>query len=621
MIEAVAENLRIEALERYRVLDCKSDATIDALTRLAADLCGTSMALVTLVDRRRQWFLSHIGTEATETPRELSFCAHAIEEPDRLLVVNSPTTDVRFKDNALVTGEPFIRFYAGMPIVSPEGFALGALCVLDSVPHTLRDEQARALRALATQVGALLEARRHIRELKGQLDQRSHTRENFQRLRYVDALTGAPDRAQLMRVIARAYARLQANPHMRAAVVLVGVDGVKVVDESLGHGVGDALMGASVERIAHALRAKETVARYGDNQIVVLLEDIENAVEAANIAKRILALFESSFQIGEHSLRVRANVGMTITDGTHQRGADLVRDAASAMYHAKTLGEGTFASFTPALHDMAVKRLRVEGELRRAIDADEFRLYYQPIVALKTTAIVGFEALIRWQHPERGLVMPDEFIGIAEETGLIDPIGDWVLREGCRQMNAWRRQNLEFGSLSLSVNVSARQFNNSRLYDIVRNALDEAQLPPNCLQIELTETALIESSDAAVATLVRLRDLGVAAHLDDFGCGYSSLHYLRKFPVTTLKIDRSFISSSGSGVADPEIVQAVILLAAKLNVDVTAEGIETPEQLDELRTFGCARAQGYYFYKPLDADAVARLFAKQRDSEPLSTVS
>jgi diguanylate cyclase (GGDEF)-like protein len=598
MKPAASETLRIEALERYRIFDSKDDETLDALARLAADICGTPIAFVSLVDRDRNWFLSHVGIEASEAPQEISYCRDAIERPDDITVVNVEPS-----------GEPSIRFYAGMPIKSSDGFALGTLCVIDRVAHVFTAHQERSLRTLAGQVETVLESRREVRELRGRLDQRVHAEANFQRIVAVDPATGAANRRSVLEIVESTYARLQANPHMRVAIVLIGVEGVKIVDDSIGHGAGDALMTASVERIIDFLPRTESVARYGDCQILVLLDD-SSAAAASDVAGRILELFARPFEIGEQSLRMRANIGVTVTDGTHQRAADLVRDASSAMYHSKTLGEGTFALFTPALREIACTRLRLEGELRRAIEGREFRLHFQPVVSLPTSKLVGFEALIRWQHPERGLIMPDQFISVAEETGLIEPIGEWVIREGCRQLGAWQRAYPGYDELALSVNVSAIQFRNEGLFEIVTSALADAQLDPRCLQIEITETALMEQSDFAVETLDRLRDFGVAAHLDDFGCGFSTLNYLKRFAVTTLKIDRSFISGGpGPGISHPEIVRAVIALATTLRVKITAEGIETREQLDELQAYGCAHGQGYFISKPLSQSDVERFLS------------
>ncbi|MBD5656087.1 MAG: bifunctional diguanylate cyclase/phosphodiesterase, partial [Candidatus Eremiobacteraeota bacterium] len=446
------------------------------------------------------------------------------------------------------------------------------------------------LRTIAAQIGALLEARRQIERLK---------REACGVL--VDRPVSLLSRGVHPDPLGKAYEDLLRDPGARVAVAAVGIDAVRLVDESLGHGAGDALMAACVERIVKSVRSTETVARYGDSQIVVILQDVKDSIAATTIAKRILRLFEESVDIEGYALRIRASVGMTMMDAGHRHLIDLIREASSAMYHATSLGEVSIALFTPMLHDIAVNRLRMEGEIRRAIDAREFCLFYQPIFALTTMTLVGFEALVRWQHPKRGLVMPDQFIRIAEETGLIEPIGEWVLREACRQLSAWRRQYPLFAELAVSVNVSAKQFRNDRLFDVVTDALSDAQLDASCLRIEITETVLMEQSDTAVETLLRLRELGVSAHLDDFGCGYSSLNYLKNFPVSTLKIDRSFISSSGVRIANREIVQAVIALAGALDVEIVAEGIETREQLEQLQELGCAHGQGYLLSKPLSA--------------------
>ncbi len=536
------------------------------------------------------------------------FCARAIERPLEQLVVEDALTDERFCDHPSVLGPPFIRSYMGMPVVSPDGFALGTLCVIDMVPRSFTATQRKTLKTLANQVATKLELRLNVRLLEREIENRNAAENDLRRSAFRDELTGLPNRALILERITHAMT-LRRGTLSSAAVMCVDIDDFQSTNATLGTAVGDSVLIAIGSRIAAVLRPEDTVGRYGGDRFVLVVQGIEGATGAESLAKRILTAFEAPVVTDGHAVAVRASVGITLLGPVSRSAQDVIRDADIAVHRAKASGGGRSGHLFPENHQRAVARLQLQSDLRTALSRSELCLYYQPIVALPEGAIAGFEALVRWQHPERGLVTPDEFISLAEESDLIEPIGDWVLTEAARQLQEWKRGHAAFSHLWVNVNVSARQFNAGTVYDSIDRALRATGLEPQFLIAEITETSLMKHPEAAAETIARLRELGVAVELDDFGCGYSSLGYLRNLPVGGLKIDRSFISGAGPGVAGPEIVTAVIGLASTLKLNVTAEGIETHEQLFTLRQQGCAYGQGYLFSGPLPADQVPGFLA------------
>jgi diguanylate cyclase (GGDEF)-like protein len=421
-----------------------------------------------------------------------------------------------------------------------------------------------------------------------------------------DSLTSLPNRALFYDRLGQALTRV--GRHSTAAAVLfLDLDRFKVVNDSLGHSAGDRLLVAVAERLSRVLRSGDTAARFGGDEFVILCEDITGERQAIAIAGRIAEELSAPFNIDNDEVFVHTSVGIALATQAGARPEALIRDADAAMYRAKERGGGVYEVFDDQMRERAVRRMETENALHRALDRGEFVMHYQPIVKMGTGALSGVEALVRWEHPERGLVMPGDFIGAAEETGLIIALGAWVFESACRQSAEWSKKARSGPSVRMSVNVSARQCGHPDLVATFGEILARTGADPASLCLEITETALMEDMEASESTLAALKALGLAVALDDFGTGYSSLRALQRFPVDVVKIDRSFIAPIERDPQEAAIVAAVISLSHALGLQTVAEGIETIAQVDRLRALGCDMAQGYYFAKPVPPDALATL--------------
>ena len=424
-----------------------------------------------------------------------------------------------------------------------------------------------------------------------------------------DGLTGLPNRALFMDHLRHAVERSKRNRDFQFTVLFLDLDRFKVINDSLGHMVGDQLLVGIARRLEGCVRPVDTVARLGGDEFTILLEDLRDPGEAVEIVGRIQKELSAPFKLGPQEVFTTASIGVAPGSTGYDRAEDVLRDADTAMYRAKSSGKARHEVFDRAMHAHAMNLLHVETDLRRAVERGELRLHYQPIVSLADESIIGFEALVRWQHSKRGLVSPMDFIPIAEETGLIVPIGRWVLREACRQMREWQRHAAAEFPLFMSVNLSGKQFVQPDLLGQIIRTLEETGLDPRRLKLEITESVVMDNIEAAVETLRELRALGVEVSIDDFGTGYSSLSYLHRLPVDTLKVDRSFVSRMASNNENSEIVRTIVTLAQSLDLKVVAEGVETVEQLAQLQTLRCEGGQGYLFSKPLHAAAAGALLA------------
>ena len=422
-----------------------------------------------------------------------------------------------------------------------------------------------------------------------------------------DSLTGLPNRALLLDRLGQAVARTKRRPDSQFGVLFLDVDGFKHVNDSLGHQMGDQLLIAISRRLESCMREADTLARVGGDEFISLIDDVDTTEVIMSLPDRILESLRTPFSLDGQEIVVSASIGVALSGGPDLTAEEIVRNADIAMYRAKSRGKAGFIVFDEAMHASAVSRLRMESDLRQATKHGEFRLHYQPIVSLRTGKVRSFEALLRWYHPDRGMICPDDFIALAEETKLILPMGMWVIRTAADQLRRWQGQFKMNPPLSISVNLSCRQFLQPDLVDQVKVALADTGLDPNCLKMEITESALMEQVELASSALLKLKSLGIKLAVDDFGKGYSSLSYLHQFPFDTLKIDRSFIACIGDAGENTEIVRTIISLAKGLGLDVIAEGVETASQLFHLKELGCHFAQGFSFSRPLTAESAGAL--------------
>jgi diguanylate cyclase (GGDEF)-like protein/PAS domain S-box-containing protein len=428
-----------------------------------------------------------------------------------------------------------------------------------------------------------------------------------------DTLTSLPNRALFTDLLARSIGRARRRAEYAFGLLFLDIDRFKLVNDSLGHLIGDELLTAVARRLERCIRPGDTVARLGGDEFTVLLDDIEDPSDATRIADRIQHEINLPFTLSGQEVFTSASIGIALSNGRYERPDDMLRDADIAMYRAKALGKARYEMFDADMRARAISQLQLETDLRRALDREEFRVMYQPVFSLTTDRLVGFEALVRWQHPQRGIVLPEEFVTAAEETGLIVFIGRMVLGEACRRLHEWRTLFPAEAALTVSVNLSGRQFRQLDLVDHIAECLGATDLAPANLRLEITESSIIENAASAGEMLGRLRGLGVKVDLDDFGTGYSSLSYLHKFEMDGLKIDREFVDKIDAPGENSEIVRTIVNLARGMGLEVIAEGVERPEQLTILRGLGCGQVQGYLLGRPLTADAVKELLGGPRE--------
>ena len=418
-----------------------------------------------------------------------------------------------------------------------------------------------------------------------------------------DELTRLANRALFLNRVEHTVARVPRGKHP-SAVLFLDLDDFKKVNDSLGHAVGDELLVATASRLTTCVRPGDTIARLGGDEFAVLLEDVDGMTDVVAVAERISTALSSSFQLGGRDVFIGVSIGIASME-MGDSPDEVLRNADLAMYFAKSRRKGQFAVYEPSMHDEMMEHLELEVDLRGAVERNEFEIHYQPIVNLLTGELYGAEALLRWNHPTRGSVPPSRFIPLAEETGLIIPLGRWVLREACEKAREWRTHFVSRRPLQMSVNVSVRHFQDPTLLQDVQQALNDSGIEPWSLTLEITESVLMHSSEVTLARLRALKAFGLKLAIDDFGTGYSSLGYLQQFPIDLLKIDRSFVEAVGIEEVDPVLARAIIALGRTMQIETIAEGIERPEQREGLRVLGCSLGQGYYFAKPMSAQRFA----------------
>ncbi len=447
-------------------------------------------------------------------------------------------------------------------------------------------------------------------KLKQEIAERQKAEKRLLHMAWHDSLTGLPNRSLLIEELQTCLNRVKSDPSYLFAVLFLDCDRFKVINDSLGHLVGDQVIIAIAKRLQSCLSAEDTLARLGSDEFTIILKNIRDISDAINRAKTINQELQLPLKIESYDVFINVSIGIAMGNADYEKPEHILRDADIAMYQAKKLGHAHYQVFESRMREHALKRLQLETDLRLAVQSQELYLNYQPIISLCTGKMAGFEALVRWHHPQQGFISPGEFIPVAEETGLIVPIGIWVLREACQTMQSWVEKFPEF-KLHISVNLSVKQFRQPNLIEALDQILAETKLNSEYLKLEITETAIMDNAESANRLLKQLRARKIKLSLDDFGTGYSSLSYLHRFHLDTLKIDRSFISDISDDRESLEIVEAIVTLAHQLKMDVVAEGVETLMHFNQLRTLGIEFGQGYFFAKPLDAESAEALIRNQ----------
>ena len=718
------EAQRQAVIDEYRLTDPDSDAGLDGIVRLATRMFGASIALVSLVERNRQLFIARQGLDVCETARDISFCGHALMLGiDDTLVVSDAARDPRFFDNPLVTGPPFIRFYAGNPLRSSSGHILGTLCLADPEPRAGFTAQDREnLADLSALVMDKLETRRlqvardasqsrfeniaatspdgivcadslgritfwngacerlfgygagtaigssidiivppamrgghggglgrvvaggHTRlvgttvELEavhvsgrtfpielslsmwhesGQpcfgaiirdITERRADGDRLFELAHVDGLSRLPNRLVLLTQVGELVG---ANEPF--TLLMLDLDGFKDVNDTRGHNAGDEVLKEVARRLVECVRGSDTVARLGGDEFSILLPGTADKAMVVRIGGCMLSALARPFELEGGQVHVTASIGVAFSPDHGERVAELLSAADLAMYQAKTDGRNCLRFFTPDMRHAVLNRHAFEGEIRRALDQGEFALFYQPQVRISDGTLLGVEALLRWNHPTLGLLAPDRFLPTIEAGALASAIGQWVLATACAHAVHLRRR---LPGLTMGINLFGAQFRTGMLARDVSEILRSTGLPPNALELEITENIILRHDDMMLAPLRALHAQGVGLALDDFGTGYASLSLLKRYPITRLKIDRSFIEEVCTDAKDASIVNAVISMAANLGFAVIAEGVETAEQRDFLQTHGCAVVQGYFYGRPMAAADLDRFIAQRRAELP-----
>ena len=590
------EGERLAALIALHILGTERTTEFNIFPGLASRLFAAPIAAISLVDSDRQWFKASVGLDATETPRDQSFCAHAILSPNKILYVPDATKDPRFADNPLVVGDLGLRFYAGAPIVGPSGHPLGALCVMDRKPRDVSNEALEQLRHLAVGVGSALRLHGSIQELR--------------KLALTDPVTGLGNRAGFNVRLQEALTQRRLAPVLSVGLLSLNLDGFKAINDLFGHSAGDDALREVARRLRQVSRARDTLSRFGGDEFCILVEAVQDATDLNVLAARIHAALAEPFAVERQAVPLGTSIGIALCPLDAIDPDTLVHKADTALYVAKRAGRG-ITEFAVAdtgfdLPSLA-GRQGMQQMLRVALLSpghEPFALVLQPIFQSQTGQLAAFEALVRWPNPDGRVMAPAEFIPVAEATGLVVQIDRWVLNQACSLAAGWPSH------LQISSNLSAANFFAGDLVQDVQAALQRHSLAPDRLKLEITETVLLRDPSRVQATISALRSLGVRVVLDDFGAGHASLAYLRDYAFNGLKIDRSFTAELETNPQSQAFVRAIIEMARALAIEATVEGVETPGQLRMLRRSGIAFVQGYLLGKPMTPKAAADFIGK-----------
>ena len=590
------ETERLEVLRQYSILDTAPEASFDRITEIAGRQFDAPIALVTFVDEARAVFKARSGMPTTEAPRDNAFCTHAIQSDDPLVITDT-TRDARFADNPLVTGDMQLRFYAGAPLITPSGHRIGAVCVMDTRPRPdFAGREAQQLKDLASIVTDHLEMRRVVGDVRTEVETRRAAEAEARHLSLHDPLTGLANRAYLKQIVTEGFP-FEVNGCL--AAISVDLDQFKSVNDALGHQGGDQFILRTAQTLREIIGDRSFISRVSGDEFVALLVR-PSIADIERVGQQLVESIGEPLSYQGAQISIGLSAGIATAEDSNMSLSQTVHNSDLALYQAKRAGRRRCVTFTREMALNAERRRRLEQDLGGALARGEISIVHQPIVRSSDRQIIGIEALARWQHPELGAISPLEFVGVAEETGQILPLGRYILETAIRQTRDW-------DDMTLSVNLSPVQFRLPDLVGQVRSILDDAGFPARRLQLEVTETVLLHDVDAARKQMHALSGLGVGTALDDFGTGYSSLSYLQSLPFDKVKIDRSFVSGVSVDPTNFAIVQYIIGLARELQMGVTAEGIELEEEAELLGRAGCTTLQGYLFGRPMPAAEIASL--------------